>query len=112
MASKLRRWSKDIYISALLGVLLYVTLTTCFHGLHNYLEEHTQVNLADNSVKRQGLVVRSVRDGFTALAIRFLHFLVAKLLQFRHVLLLHQPVPFMPITFWLAFMLSIFHQSL
>ncbi|MBA0775383.1 hypothetical protein Gotri_010535 [Gossypium trilobum] len=49
MASKLRRWSKDIYISALLGVLLYVTLTTCFHGLHNYLEEHTQVNLADNS---------------------------------------------------------------
>ncbi|MBA0817642.1 hypothetical protein Gohar_022163, partial [Gossypium harknessii] len=52
MASKLRRWSKDIYISALLGVLPYVTLTTCFHGLHYYLEEQTQTRLGGKKRKR------------------------------------------------------------
>ncbi|TYH17969.1 hypothetical protein E1A91_A05G233300v1, partial [Gossypium mustelinum] len=77
--------------------------STCFHGLHNYLEEHTEVNLANNSVKRQGLVVRSVRDGFTALAIRFLHFLVAKWLKLRYLPALFPAPQTMSMLFWVVF---------
>ncbi|KAL4334423.1 hypothetical protein GQ457_07G024220 [Hibiscus cannabinus] len=121
MASKSIGRSRDVYRSALLGVLLYVILTTCFHGFHDNLEEKTHANRANISgksicfksntlfaVQGQGLVGRrSISNAFTELAIRFLHFSVAKLLQFRYVPVLQQPVPFMSMTFWLAFARSI-----
>ncbi|GMI91015.1 hypothetical protein HRI_002770800 [Hibiscus trionum] len=132
MASKLNgwKWNRDMYRSALLGVLLYVILTTCFHGFSNNSEEKTHANRANISgefknvsdgfnsntlfaVQAQGLAGRSISDGFRAVVIQFLHFLVAKSLQFRYVpVLQHQPVPFMSMTFWLAFTPSISHRVL
>ncbi|XVF39658.1 hypothetical protein PTKIN_Ptkin01aG0051000 [Pterospermum kingtungense] len=111
MASKLNSWTRDIYLCALLGLLLYVSFNTCFHGLHNNLEAQNKEHLAKSSVYRQGFVVRSISDGFISLAIHFLHFFLAKSLQFRYVPVLSSS-PFMSIPFWLAFMRSISNQPL
>ncbi|WRX30752.1 hypothetical protein QQP08_023239 [Theobroma cacao] len=109
MASKLSSWSRDIYLCALLGVLVYVAFSTCFHGLENNLEEQKKGHLAKNSVQQQGIAARNISDGFTALAIQFLHFFLAKCLQFRYLPVL-QPAPSMSMPFWLAYTQSISNQ--
>ncbi|OMO57580.1 hypothetical protein COLO4_35261 [Corchorus olitorius] len=110
-SSKLSSLSRDVYLSALLGVLVYVTFNICFYHLGNNSEEQRKDHHAKTSGGGVGVTARNISDGFTALAIQFLHFFLAKCLQFRYVPVIHS-APFMPIPFWLAFGRSIIYQPL
>ncbi|MBA0693547.1 hypothetical protein Goari_003914 [Gossypium aridum] len=102
MATKLKNMNQAMIFHALLGLLVGIIARTYFHGSQNneigsYLDE-----LAGSTV------IRSIKDGFVTLAVKFLHFFIAKWLQFRYLgSLLFAPSSPMSLLFWVAFTRSI-----
>ncbi|KAJ0024673.1 hypothetical protein Pint_08497 [Pistacia integerrima] len=81
--------------NALFGLFGSLIVCACNRGLQKYMEEGSRVSYC----------------WLTTLAIKFLHFFVAKLLQFRFqpMLLLTSSIPSM--LFWVAFTRSISSMS-
>ncbi|MBA0567718.1 hypothetical protein Golob_005261, partial [Gossypium lobatum] len=102
MATKLKNMNQAMIFHALLGLLVGIIARTYFHGSQNneigsYLDE-----LAGSTV------IRSIKDGFVTLAVKFHHFFIAKWLQFRYLgSLLFAPSSPMSLLFWVAFTRSI-----
>ncbi|KAJ4701475.1 Tetratricopeptide repeat-like superfamily protein [Melia azedarach] len=103
MASKSRNMNKAIFFEALFGLFVGVIVCSCYHGLHKYLKEDSRSHIKDNLVYLHGIVTRSIRNVFITSTIKFLHFFVAKSLQFRFSSLLQSTSSIPSLLFWVAF---------
>ncbi|KAL5779908.1 hypothetical protein ACOSQ2_010645 [Xanthoceras sorbifolium] len=112
MATKSSNINKAIIYNVLLALFLTVILSSRRQdGLHKCLVEENEGHFRDNFVKLYSVVTTSVRDGFITLTIKFLHFFVAKSLQFRFLSALQSASSVPSWLFWVAFTQSISSMS-
>ncbi|GKV33561.1 hypothetical protein SLEP1_g42053 [Rubroshorea leprosula] len=102
MESKLKsRRGRSLFMSALLGLLLHIVSSWLLGFLHS-LEPQIFSEV----------VRTSIRNGFVTMTIKFLHFVIAKCMQFRHAWLLYPVRSTMSCwLFWIAFSRPISHPQ-
>ncbi|KAK1556034.1 hypothetical protein Q3G72_034861 [Acer saccharum] len=100
-----------IVYQALLALFITVVLSSRQDGLQKYLEDEKECHFRENFVQLYTVVTRNVRDGTITLTIKFLHFFVAKSLQFRFLSALQSASSIPSLLFWVAFTRSISSMS-
>ncbi|KAF3434446.1 hypothetical protein FNV43_RR25549 [Rhamnella rubrinervis] len=95
-------------LAVLAGLYSGAIVSSCFSGFQMTSVEEIKGQFSENAVQLLGNdVSRSIRDGSITMAIKTLHFLVAKFMQFRYVSPLQSPPLSASYLFWLAFARSV-----
>ncbi|CAL9009431.1 unnamed protein product [Prunus brigantina] len=112
MVSKSNKMNKHICLYALLGLFAGVIFSSCLHGSQMNLEEQlNRAPLTQSFVQLQGTVARRIQDGSITLTVKFLHFFIARFLQFRHLSPVQPPPYSTSMLFWVAFTRSVSSTS-
>ncbi|PKI73105.1 hypothetical protein CRG98_006513 [Punica granatum] len=110
MASKSKGMDGITCLCILSGLIFGAIISFCLNGS----EVTANATLIDESpAELPGSVLKSVNDGIIILAVKFLHFLISKWLQFRFVSVFnHSASFFKSALFWVALTRSVSSSSM